>query len=158
MPFRSCSCEIHQDRYHDWPSENAALRIASCMRVCPYCGYRAANATNLRVHLRTMQYKSRNLVVKAESKGRAGNKLRSTCTSFSRTVLLTQCVELRHPSWEPLSPTHCKDVVPSPQTSSKPVSTMGLHCQAPVSHSEYLIATRSIYIGKRAQAYPHTGG
>ena len=112
------------------------------MRVCAYCGYEAANATNLRVHLKMTQYRSRNLAVQAERKGRAGNKLWSICTSVSRTVLLTRCLEPRHPRWEPLAPTHCKDVVPSPQTPSDSVSTMVLHSQAPVRNFEHLISTR----------------
>jgi hypothetical protein len=58
--------------YQDWPRENAEIRIASCMRVCPYCAKRHSNASRLRKHLRQRKYRERNISIALERPGAVG--------------------------------------------------------------------------------------
>lgn len=67
--YRSCRCPEHQDIYTNWPTEDAELRIAHCMRVCMYCGKDFALAAELRRHIRRKrEYLWRNLTVQFEGK------------------------------------------------------------------------------------------
>ncbi|CDM31429.1 unnamed protein product [Penicillium roqueforti FM164] len=47
----ACDCVAHRKDYQHWPKENAEIRIASCMRVCPFCAKKHSNASRLRKHL-----------------------------------------------------------------------------------------------------------
>ena len=70
--FHRCHCLGHVERYASWPWTDAELGLATCMRWCPYCGYRFASAGKLREYLRGQRYKQRNLDVKIEAQGRCG--------------------------------------------------------------------------------------
>ncbi|OAF56733.1 hypothetical protein VC83_07063 [Pseudogymnoascus destructans] len=35
--WRGCTCPSHQAIYNGWPTHNADLTIAQCMRTCMYC-------------------------------------------------------------------------------------------------------------------------
>lgn len=72
--YLGCECESHRDVYRDWPWRDAELSISHCMRTCPYCGEKKPTASNLRRHLRKMQYQERNLVVKHEKQGSGSAK------------------------------------------------------------------------------------
>lgn len=68
----ACDCVAHQTDYQDWPRENAEIRIASCMRICPYCAKRHSNASRLRKHLRQRKYRERNIFIASERPGAVG--------------------------------------------------------------------------------------
>ncbi|KAJ5537509.1 hypothetical protein N7494_006988 [Penicillium frequentans] len=68
----ACDCAEHQTNYQNWPRENAEIRIASCMRVCPFCAKRHSNASRLRKHLRQRKYRDRNISIASERPGAVG--------------------------------------------------------------------------------------
>ena len=70
--YKGCRCPEHQDIYNSWPTHNAELRIAKCMRVCVYCGKDFPVAAELRKHMRKVpEYAQRNVTVYMEPGGRA---------------------------------------------------------------------------------------
>lgn len=68
--WRGCACSSHQEIYKDWPTHNAELTIAQCMRTCMYCGSNFQRASELRKHIKRARYARRNLSVKLERRGR----------------------------------------------------------------------------------------
>ncbi|KAJ6114107.1 hypothetical protein N7512_007552 [Penicillium capsulatum] len=52
--YKGCKCPEHQEIYTDWPTRNADLTIAQCMKVCMYCGKDFTGAAELRKHLRLL--------------------------------------------------------------------------------------------------------
>lgn len=67
--FKGCKCPSHQQIYNDWPTDNAELTIAQCMKTCVYCGSDFPTAAELRKHLKRMKYARRNLSVFLETRG-----------------------------------------------------------------------------------------
>ena len=67
--YKGCRCREHQDIYTHWPTRDAELTIAKCMRVCVYCGEDYTTAAALRGHMRRL-YERRNLTICLESRGR----------------------------------------------------------------------------------------
>ena len=62
--FRSCYCPSHQQIYENWPTRDAELTIARCMKICMYCGKDFPNAADLRRHIhRGLRYAERNLSI-----------------------------------------------------------------------------------------------
>jgi hypothetical protein len=59
MPF-------HQDVYNDWPTQDAELTIAKCMKICVYCGKDSTVPSELREHMRK-RYARRNISVVVET-------------------------------------------------------------------------------------------
>jgi hypothetical protein len=60
--YKPCKCPEHQDIYSDWPTEDAELIIAKCMRTCMYCGKEVHFAADLRKHINNSNiYTDRNL-------------------------------------------------------------------------------------------------
>ena len=68
--WRGCTCQSHQAIYNDWPSKNAELTIAQCMRTCMYCGSDFQGAAELRKHIKRIKYARRNLTVCQETRGK----------------------------------------------------------------------------------------
>ena len=68
--YKSCTCPEHQEVYSNWPTRDAELKIAKCMRNCPYCGMERSTASELRRHLRQARYVRRNLTVVEEKRTR----------------------------------------------------------------------------------------
>lgn len=68
--WRGCACSPHQAIYKVWPTHNAELTIAQCMRTCMYCGSNFQRASELRKHIKRARYARRNLSVKLEMRGR----------------------------------------------------------------------------------------
>jgi hypothetical protein len=65
--YKACHCSEHQEIYSNWPTRDAELRIAHCMRICMYCGKDFAVAAELRRHIkRKKEYSWRNLTVRLE--------------------------------------------------------------------------------------------
>ncbi|KAF4222379.1 hypothetical protein CNMCM5878_005661 [Aspergillus fumigatiaffinis] len=61
--YKACHCPGHQEIYSNWPTRDAELRIAHCMRICMYCGKDFAVAAELRRHIkRRKEYSWRNLI------------------------------------------------------------------------------------------------
>ncbi|EGD99962.1 hypothetical protein TESG_07290 [Trichophyton tonsurans CBS 112818] len=72
--YKGCRCPEHQEIYNNWPTRNAEMTIAHCMRICMYCGKDFPDAPKLRKHLRKRkEYIRRNLRVPFEPRGRWGN-------------------------------------------------------------------------------------
>lgn len=69
-PRQGCSCEEHQHIYDNWPIQDAELIIGTCMKECPYCGYRNLQTAELRKHLKAAHWR-RNLTIR---KGKLGEK------------------------------------------------------------------------------------
>lgn len=70
--FKACKCPEHQNIYSAWPTHNAELTIAHCMKTCMYCGKDFSVAGALRKHIRKAEYAQRNLKVRSEVPGRGG--------------------------------------------------------------------------------------
>lgn len=70
--YKSCRCPEHQNIYGTWPTHNAELTIAHCMKTCMYCGKDFPVAGALRKHIRKAEYAQRNLTVRSELPGRGG--------------------------------------------------------------------------------------
>ena len=83
--WRGCACSSHQAIYKDWPTHNAELTIAQCMRTCIYCGSDFQGASELRKHIKRARYAQRNLSVKRETRGRYSSTT-PTWTPISTTV------------------------------------------------------------------------
>jgi hypothetical protein len=60
--FRACQCPEHQEIYNNWPTQDADLVIAKCMKNCMYCGKYFTFAAELRRHI-GRKYGGRNLTV-----------------------------------------------------------------------------------------------
>jgi hypothetical protein len=67
--YRACKCPEHQEIYSDWPTSDAELVIARCMKTCVYCGKDFETAAKIRRHMR-QKYTTRNLTVRQEQLGR----------------------------------------------------------------------------------------
>jgi hypothetical protein len=67
--YRGCKFPSHQEIYSDWPTQNAELTIAQCMKTCVYCGSDFPTAAELRKHLKRMKYARRNLRIYLETRG-----------------------------------------------------------------------------------------
>ncbi|KAF3492133.1 uncharacterized protein GIQ15_01650 [Arthroderma uncinatum] len=60
--YKGCNCPEHQELYDNWPTRNAEMTIARCMKICVYCGKDFLHTSALRNHMRTkMEYIRRNL-------------------------------------------------------------------------------------------------
>ncbi|OKL55294.1 hypothetical protein UA08_09424 [Talaromyces atroroseus] len=86
--YKGCKCPEHQEIYANWPTRDAELKIAQCMRICMYCGKDFPQASELRKHLRKSGYSKRNLAVQTETRNRwsastPGWTLRSRIVSSS---------------------------------------------------------------------------
>lgn len=68
--YKGCRCPSHQEIYNNWPTHNAELRIAICMKTCVYCSRDFTTTAELRKHMRKADYARRNLRVYQESRGR----------------------------------------------------------------------------------------
>ena len=68
--FKGCKCPSHQEIYNDWPTHNAELTIAVCMKTCVYCGKDFSFAAELRKHMRKRCCSRRNIEIRLETKGR----------------------------------------------------------------------------------------
>jgi hypothetical protein len=68
--WSACTCPSHQTIYDDWPTHNAELTIAQCMRRCMYCGRDFNRASALRTHMRNLKYAKRGLRVTKETQGK----------------------------------------------------------------------------------------
>lgn len=85
--YKGCKCPSHQGIYSGWPTQDADLIIAKCMRICMYCGKDLPVAAELRKHLRKKpDYAQRNLTVHIETAGR-GSSLTPGWTPKYRTEL-----------------------------------------------------------------------
>lgn len=74
--YKGCTCPSHQEIYRDWPTHDAELIIAKCMRTCMYCGKDFPIAAELRRHMRKRpEYAQRNVIVRMETPGKG-----SACT------------------------------------------------------------------------------
>jgi hypothetical protein len=79
--YKACKCPSHQEIYSDWPTQDAELTIATCMKICMYCGKDFAVTAELRKHLRKrVEYIRRNLRVQQETRG----KYSSSTPSWTR--------------------------------------------------------------------------
>jgi hypothetical protein len=67
--YKGCKCPPHQDIYSNWPTHDAELVIARCMKICMYCGKDFESAAKIRRHLK--KYSGRNLTVRQEKSGLA---------------------------------------------------------------------------------------
>ena len=67
--FKGCRCPSYQDIYNDWPTQDAELRIAKCMRVCVYCGKDFENAAVMRGHMKRI-YARKNITISPNPRGR----------------------------------------------------------------------------------------
>ena len=61
--YKACRCPQHQAIYDTWPTRDANLVIAACMRVCTYCGRDYSCPTNLRKHMTRTECSHRNLEI-----------------------------------------------------------------------------------------------
>jgi len=68
--YKGCRCPSHQEIYNEWPTQNAELTIAPCMKTCVYCGKNCTDAAKLRKHMRKMIYARRNLSIRQGTIGR----------------------------------------------------------------------------------------
>jgi len=69
--YKGCRCPRHQDIYNDWPTQDAELIIAQCMRTCMYCGRDfPRSAADLRKHLRSRTYSRKNISIHQEMPGK----------------------------------------------------------------------------------------
>ncbi|KFY28958.1 hypothetical protein V491_00241 [Pseudogymnoascus sp. VKM F-3775] len=71
--FRGCKCPVHQEIYSDWPTYNAELKIAICMKKCVYCSRDFITTAELHKHMRKTEYARRNLRVYQETCGRGSS-------------------------------------------------------------------------------------
>jgi hypothetical protein len=82
--YKGCTCPEHQEIYTDWPTRDADLTVAQCMKVCMYCGKDFTATTELRKHLRASKYTKHNLAVRIETRG-SGSSLIPSWTHRPRT-------------------------------------------------------------------------
>jgi hypothetical protein len=74
--YKGCKCPEHQGLYSNWPTSNAELTIAQCMRICMYCGKDFPVAAELRKHIRKrVEYAQRNLTVHIETRGKGSSSM-----------------------------------------------------------------------------------
>ncbi len=67
--YKGCRCPEHQDIYSNWPTQDAELTVALCMKVCVYCGKDYEITAELRKHMRK-KYAKHNLNVVHETRGK----------------------------------------------------------------------------------------
>jgi hypothetical protein len=70
--YKGCKCPEHQEIYSNWPTRDAELVIARCMRTCVYCGKDFETAAKIRRHLSFKKYAQRNLTVRQDKLGGHG--------------------------------------------------------------------------------------
>lgn len=92
--YKGCKCDEHQGIYADWPTGDADLTIAQCMKVCMYCGKDFTTAAELRKHLRQSKYTKQNLAVRMETRG-SGSSLTPGWTHRRQTEPPTTLSEAR---------------------------------------------------------------
>lgn len=69
--YMGCKCPEHQEIYDSWPTCDAELAIAKCMRICMYCGKDFGGAVQLRKHIKIRpEYIQRHLTVATAISGR----------------------------------------------------------------------------------------
>ncbi|CRG90417.1 putative RNA-directed DNA polymerase from transposon BS [Talaromyces islandicus] len=73
--YKGCKCPSHQEIYSDWPTHNAELTIAQCMRICVYCGKDFALASEVRKHMRRYHCSQQNVKIRLETLGRGSSKI-----------------------------------------------------------------------------------
>lgn len=61
--YKGCKCPSHQEIYSNWPTQDAELTIAQCMKTCVYCGSDFNVAADLRKHLKRLKYARRNISI-----------------------------------------------------------------------------------------------
>jgi len=71
--YKGCRCPSHQEIYSDWPTHNAELTIAQCMKICVYCGRDFLTAAELRKHMKKIKYAERNLGICQETRGKGSS-------------------------------------------------------------------------------------
>jgi len=71
--YKGCRCPSHQEIYSDWPTHNAELTIAQCMKICVYCGRDFLTAAELRKHMKKIKYAQRNLGICQETRGKGSS-------------------------------------------------------------------------------------
>ena len=71
--YKGCRCPSHQEIYSDWPTHDAELTIAQCMKICVYCGKDFPIAAELRKHLKRSEYVQRNLRICQETRGKGSS-------------------------------------------------------------------------------------
>jgi hypothetical protein len=95
--FKGCRCPPYQEIYSNWPTADAELTIAQCMKTCVYCGKDCTNAAELRKHMRKVDYSRRNIRIRQETKGRWGS------TTPAWTPIPRPQTLVHRPDSEPLS-------------------------------------------------------
>lgn len=70
---RGCTCPLHREIYNDWPTHDADLTIASCMKICVYCGTEFPRPAELRRHMKKTEYARRNIRIFYEKSGKASS-------------------------------------------------------------------------------------
>lgn len=68
--YKGCKCPSHQEIYSNWPTHNAELTIAQCMKICVYCGRDYTTAAELRKHMRRLDYARCNIRIRQETRGK----------------------------------------------------------------------------------------
>ncbi|QKX57721.1 uncharacterized protein TRUGW13939_04840 [Talaromyces rugulosus] len=72
--YKGCKCPSHQEIYSDWPTHNAELTIAQCMKICVYCGKDFAVAAEVRKHMRRYHCTQQNVRIRVETLGRGSSR------------------------------------------------------------------------------------
>lgn len=85
--WRGCACSSHQGIYNNWPTYNAELTIAQCMRTCVYCGRNFQGASELRKHMKRARYAQRNINVQRETQGRYSSTTPAWTSSTQNQIL-----------------------------------------------------------------------
>ncbi|KAK4075525.1 hypothetical protein Purlil1_12650 [Purpureocillium lilacinum] len=95
--FKACKCPEHQNVYSAWPTHNAELTIAHCMKTCIYCGKDFSVAGALRKHIRKAEYAQRNLKVRSENPQLFGRGPAQPGVDPSQTVPMQHPSMVGHP-------------------------------------------------------------
>ena len=98
--YKGCKCPSHQEIYSDWPTHNAELTIAQCMKICVYCGKDFPIASELRKHLKRPEYAHRHLRICQETRGKGSS------TTPAWTSILTLRSDSEPPTRETRSQHH----------------------------------------------------
>ncbi|EJP61115.1 pol-like protein [Beauveria bassiana ARSEF 2860] len=69
--YKACTCAEHQEIYSNWPTHNAELTIARCMKACTYCGKDFETTAELRKHMRK-KYERKGVSIVVEKRNRWG--------------------------------------------------------------------------------------
>jgi hypothetical protein len=81
--YKGCKCPSNQEIYSDWPTHNAELTIAQCMKICVYCGKDFTVAAEVRKHMKKMHCTERNVRIRTETRGK-GSATTPTWTPIHR--------------------------------------------------------------------------